>query len=274
VAAISNAEPLLDHQREAIQTAFRCPVRNTYGVTELVIGSSECAHGTMHLWPEVGMVEVLEAEEDGPVHDANIGRLVCTSLINEDMPLVRYEVGDRGRLAVTSDCSGCDRRMPILADVEGRLDDVIVTPDGRRIGRLDPVFKGDFRIREAQIVQETLNRLRVRFVPASGFDEREGAVLIARMRERVGAMEVVLESVDSIPRSAGGKFRAVLSQLTVDGGVRSVPAVGCGDGAVTQAPNGDRAGSSASPVTGHCSGLVSAGEVSMDKFRAGEGRQS
>jgi phenylacetate-CoA ligase len=85
--------------------------------------------------------------------------------------------------------------------------------DGRRIGRLDPVFKADLRIREAQILQETLSRLRVRFVPDVHFSERQAAEIVERLRQRVGDVDVVLEPVERITRGANGKFRAVVSLL-------------------------------------------------------------
>ena len=50
----------------------------------------------------------------------------------------------------------------------GRIDEVIYTMDGRAMGRLDPVFKARLPIREAQIVQETLDRVRVRLCPGAG----------------------------------------------------------------------------------------------------------
>src|SRR5207249_7711042 len=57
--AITSAEPLPEWQRETIAAAFRCPVRETYGMSETVAFASECEAGTLHLWPEVGLIEVL-----------------------------------------------------------------------------------------------------------------------------------------------------------------------------------------------------------------------
>ncbi len=62
---ISNAEPLLPDQRRLIQEVFGCPVRDTYGMAEMVAAAGECEHGTLHLWPEVGVVEVLD-DDDRP----------------------------------------------------------------------------------------------------------------------------------------------------------------------------------------------------------------
>lgn len=210
--AISNAEPLSPVQRASIEEAFRCPVRNTYGTTEAVVGASECEHGTLHLWPEAGVLEVLAADEDRAVARGTPGRLVCTGLLNLDMPLVRYELGDSGAEAPAVACA-CGRTLPALQDVVGRLDDVIVTADGRRIGRLDPVFKGDLPVVEAQVVQENRGRIVVRLVPAPGYGPEHARLLRERMLERVGEMEVVIQEVASISRSSNGKFRAVVSHV-------------------------------------------------------------
>jgi phenylacetate-CoA ligase len=101
-----------------------------------------------------------------------------------------------------------------LAAIEGRVDDVIITPDGRHIGRLDPVFKADLPIREAQIIQKTPDALHVLYVPTDAYTAADGEALIGRIHDRVGrGMGVTLQAVAEIPRSAGGKFRAVISEV-------------------------------------------------------------
>lgn len=211
--AISNAEPFYRRQRQEVAQAFGCPVRDTYGMAEIVSAASECPAGTLHLWPEVGWTEVVGPSSDVEVvAPGQTGRLVCTGLLNMDMPLVRYEVGDLGSVAPREDACQCGRRLPILLHVEGRLDDVVVTPDGRRIGRLDPVFKGEMRIREAQVIQETLGRLRVRVIPIDGFGRRDIDSIVEGLESRLGkGMEIFVEPVSEIPRTPGGKFRAVIS---------------------------------------------------------------
>jgi phenylacetate-CoA ligase len=213
VVAIANAEPVLHHQRQTISTGLRCPVRETYGMAEIVTAAGECEAGSLHLWPEVGVVEVLV---DGvPAAPGDSGELICTGLFNADMPLIRYRVGDRGALAADSMCM-CGRTLPILASVEGRSDDVLHAPDGRAVGRLDPVFKADLAIREAQIVQEALDRIRIRYVPAPGFTSTHGRSMADRLRQHMGEVQVVLEEVESIPRTANGKFRAVVCNIDRD----------------------------------------------------------
>jgi len=222
--AFSNAEPLSPSQRERIGTAFGCPVRDTYGMSEIVCGASECGSGAMHLWPEAGLVEILEEASDAPAPSGESGRLIGTSLLNADMPLVRYAVGDRAASAPPGEPCACGRRLPQLRRIEGRSDDVVVTPEGRLVGRLDPVFKADLPIREAQIVQESLRRVRVKIVPAGELDTDAVRTVQDRIQQRLGsAMEVLVEIVSEIPRGPNGKFRAVVSLLPREPG-RSSPA--------------------------------------------------
>jgi phenylacetate-CoA ligase len=208
---IANAEPLFQYQRESISKAFGCQVRETYGMCEMVAAASECEFGQLHLWPEVGFTETL-CSEDSCVEGA--GDLVCTSLLNSDMPLVRYRVGDVGVItAIKRDCS-CGRSLPVMSSIEGRTDDLLYTADGRILGRLDPVFKGILPIRAAQIVQEEVDRVRVRYIPSEQFTEDTEKSILAGLRARMGDVHVVFEKVEDIPRQANGKFRAVVCDLS------------------------------------------------------------
>ena len=209
--AITNAEPLLAHQRQAIESAFGCPVRETYGMGEAVTAASECEARSLHLWPEAGVVEVFNGDES--CAPGAVGDLVCTGLLNHDMPLIRYRVGDAGRLSTDTGNCACGRSLPRLHSLEGRSDDVLFTPDGRRVGRLDPVFKGGLPVREAQIVQEAIDRVRVRFVPADDYRAADGETIVSRLRDRMGDVEVILDCVGSIPRTRNGKFRAVVCEI-------------------------------------------------------------
>jgi phenylacetate-CoA ligase len=76
----------------------------------------------------------------------------------------------------------CGRTFPALQHIIGRLDDVLVTPDPRRVGRLDPVFKGCRTIREAQLVQETESEVTVRLVPGPDYTDDEELAVVRRCR--------------------------------------------------------------------------------------------
>lgn len=211
---VANAEPVYPNQRAAIQKAFGCPVRETYGLAEIVTAAGECEHGALHLWPEVGVLEVLQGQQR--VADGAAGDLTGTGLLSDDMPLIRYRIGDRGSIAAAPAPCACGRTLPRLAGVEGRSDDMLYTPLGRRVGRMDPVFKTNLPVKEAQIIQERLGQVRVRYVPADGFSTADARSLSDRIRERIGDVQVVLEPVPAIEREANGKFRAVICRLSAE----------------------------------------------------------
>ena len=211
---ITNAEPLYAHQRETIARAFGCPVRETYGMAETVAAASECEAGRLHLWPEAGIVEVLDQDSKG-VPPGQAGDLVATGLLNADMPLIRYRVGDRITLAPREERCSCGRLLPLVKRIEGRSDDVLYTRDGRQVGRLDPVFKASLAVREAQIIQESLDCIRVFYVAAPGFTAADASSIRSQIRQRIGDVEVLLEPVASIPRERNGKFRSVVRRCPI-----------------------------------------------------------
>jgi phenylacetate-CoA ligase len=131
------------------------------------------------------------------------------------MPLIRYRVGDRGSINTECDKCLCGRKLPEISRIEGRSNDVLVAPDGRRVFWLNPVFYG-LPVREAQIIQEAVDKLRVRYVPAPGFSPQVERSIIDRLYARMGKVEICMERVDVVPRGANGKFRAVISNLPKD----------------------------------------------------------
>jgi len=207
---ISNAEFLSDSARDSIRRFFQCPVRNTYGMAELAVMATECDKGHMHLWPEAGYTEIFSDEEDCPVDQGQIGRIIATGLLNADMPLVRYETGDRGSLE--EDDLGCEKSLPVLKSVDGRLNDLIITMDGRHIFWLNPIFYG-LHVLEAQIIQERLDYFRIRLVPTQEYSAGEGLEITKRLKQRVGNVKLDLEVVSEIPRLVNGKFHAVISNV-------------------------------------------------------------
>lgn len=209
---ITNAEPLLPWQRDCIGQGLGSAVRETYGMAEIVAAASECQDGKLHSWPEVGWLECLSDEMNEPALSGSSGRLICTGLLNTDMPLIRYEVGDRMRSITEHSSCKCGRTLPILSGIEGRTNDMLIASDGRRVFWVNPVFYG-LPVQEAQIIQESLDCMCVKYVPASTFTVETERAIIGRLQERVGQVKITMEQVSNIPRGANGKFRAVICNL-------------------------------------------------------------
>jgi phenylacetate-CoA ligase len=101
--------------------------------------------------------------------------------------------------------------------IEGRMDDVILTPDGRRIGRLDPIFKSMRGIHEARLVQEQADLLTLEYVPGASFVESDLEPMLTALRARVGGELVIrTRALDRLERTARGKLQMVVSRIAGD----------------------------------------------------------
>jgi phenylacetate-CoA ligase len=210
-AIITSSETLFPEARSAMEAAFNCRVFDHYGSAEMVACVSQCEAGRYHIHPDFGMLEVLV---DGrPALPGETGEIVATGFVNDVMPLIRYTTGD---LAVLGEggCP-CGRTFPVIERIEGRQDDCIITPEGRRIGRLDPIFKAVQGIHEARIVQDAADHIRVEVVPRPVVSDAEHATLLDELRRRVGpTMRITIVPVERIARTGRGKLRTVVNLVS------------------------------------------------------------
>jgi phenylacetate-CoA ligase len=208
-AVFTSSESLLAFQRETIEKAFSAPVRDRYGVSEKVVSMTECEAGSLHVDMEFCIVEVEVTEESDQWVS---GPMLCTGLADHATPMFRYRIGDVGTLSKRP-CR-CGRAGPAFLHVDGRMEDYVLTPDGRLIGRLDHIFKAQLDVSEAQIVQETPQAVRVLLVPRASYTGASERQLLKEMRARLGnEIEIEVRLVEEIRREPNGKFRAVKSSV-------------------------------------------------------------
>ena len=205
----TSSESLLAFQRESIEAAFSAPVRDRYGVSERVVSMTECNEGRLHVDMEFCIVEVGTQEESD---ETETGSLLVTGLGRHATPMIRYRIGDVGTRAKRP-CP-CGRAGDVFIDVDGRIEDYVMTPDGRLIGRLDHIFKDQHDVAEAQILQETKEAIEILVVPHAAWGTSEERTLLREVRSRLGNdIEVRVRPVDVIPRESNGKLRAVKSRV-------------------------------------------------------------
>ena len=209
---ITSSENLFDYQRETMQEAFEATVRETYGQSEKICAASECEHGRLHLWPEAGKAEFLPVDGNSQSYSA-AQMLVCTSLLNQAMPLIRYDIQDMVETPLDTEPCTCGRGLPVLGKVLGRFEDMVLTPDGRRVGHLVGYLSAGAPVKEIQVIQETLHEIRVKVVPAHDWSSLDEKVLVDKLRSRIGDCAIKVDQVPAIERSKSGKFRAVISKV-------------------------------------------------------------
>jgi phenylacetate-CoA ligase len=204
------AGTILPYQRQVIEEAFSCRVYSSYGNAERTGHLLQCDRGNFHIVPETSVIEVLDLFGN-PARPGEVGELVCTSLVERAMPLIRYRIGDT---AIGTDglCS-CGRTTPILSEIGGRTDSFVLGRDGRRFGPLAFLFTSAMRIKEAQFVQNEPGLVCIRVVPRVDYGPSDQESLLESVQQKFGdQIDVVIQIVDSIPRTAGGKFQVVVTE--------------------------------------------------------------
>jgi phenylacetate-CoA ligase len=209
-AVFTSSETVLSTQRAAIEAAFGAPLCDRYGASEFAVSMTGCTAGRLHVDMEYCIVEV-EPQERGPGWVR--GPLLVTGFANHATPLLRYRIGDIGT-RLEAPCP-CGRAGDVFESIDGRIEDYVVTPDGRALGRLDHVFKSLVDIAEAQIVQTAADRIVVFVVPQPSYGEASERTLLRELRARLGGeIGVSVERVAEIARQPNGKLRAVKSLIT------------------------------------------------------------
>lgn len=209
-AIFTSSETLFDHQRETIEKAFNAKVYNYYSNGENVANIVECEKGGLHIQQEYSIIEFLDHKDD-PVEYGQEGRMICTGLTNDAMPLIRYDIGDVA-IPIDGECS-CGRKSPLVAKIIGRADDLVVTPEGRLLVRIGGLHKIK-TIKEAQIIQEDMNTLLLKIVRSPEYSDKDTLKIISMIQDRIGPeMKIEYEFVNHIPRGPSGKFKYMVSKV-------------------------------------------------------------
>jgi phenylacetate-CoA ligase len=209
---IPTSETLWPQFRRRIEKAFLCPVSNQYSSQEGAPLVAECPEGGFHTCPESGIFEVLRADNTW-CEPGEVGRLVVTSFLSEGTPLIRYDIGDLAAWRAGK-CS-CGREMPMLETIVGRVDDMFFTPERGIIPRVDSAFKSlPSSIMAAQVAQVSAIRFELRIVAdKSRYLPEHGESVRANLYDYLGlSVEIDLVLLDNMPRSSGGKFKAMINE--------------------------------------------------------------
>jgi phenylacetate-CoA ligase len=150
---ITSGETLTSVQREMIENVFGCRVINRYGSREFGCIAEECECGNMHVMEDL----IVESKD---------GELLITNLENLAMPFIRYKIGDMGFVDHTTVKCLCDRGLPILKIIEGRVSEYIVSPSGKILSLhfLTLLFQDHKEINQFQIIQKSKNDLELLLV--------------------------------------------------------------------------------------------------------------
>ncbi len=207
----SGAEKMYDNQKEIIKKVFPdIIISDHYGASESVCNASKCIHDSYHEDYELGLLECEDKHWLSPTEYE--GNILGTGFMNDAMPLIRYRIGDSA-IWSTEKCK-CGLHSQVIRDIQGRIEDFVVTPEGTKIQRFDYLFKNTKDIIECQVVQEKLGEITFRVVKRDGYTIKTETEIIKGVSEIISpTLKCRFEYVPEIERTNTGKFKAVVSKL-------------------------------------------------------------
>ena len=213
LSAITTAEPLTPDQREIVSQALGCGIFERYAARDFGTIAAECEqHRGMHVNPAAVFVEFLPVE-GGEVE--GLHEILVTDLLNFGMPMIRYKVNDC-TIPVGAACP-CGRGYPLIGRVIGRTTDNFYLPNGDVVpgvsltGRIIKVCPG---IKKMQVIQDTIDSFRIRYVSGPGFSPSDLQKLGEVLKFYFGASVTwKFEQTAEIERERSGKTRFCISHV-------------------------------------------------------------
>jgi len=210
-AVITSSEKLTQEMRDTFKKVYGCKTFDSYSGVEACGLISECEFGRLHISLDVGIIEIIK--HDGThAKPGETGEAICTGLLNYDQPLIRYRIGDMLTLDANQNCN-CGRKLPVVKEIIGRLEDVVIGPDGRAMVRFHGIFVDLPEVIEGQIIQHTKIDFEIKVCCNYALSAKSDELIRKRMHSQLGEINLTINQVNFIERGSNGKFKAVISHV-------------------------------------------------------------
>jgi phenylacetate-CoA ligase len=207
-----HSELLTDSLRAQIEHVFQCESFDDYSTFEFHHVAYECPMHRYHLAADNVAVEFVR---DGrPARPGEEGEILLTGLTNRAMPLIRYAIGDVG--IPGDEICPCGRGFPTMQLIQGRVDDFVVLPDGRRFSprMINPVYELLPGVMEHVLVQEAADHIVVNVNIDDAHRATTPALITSALSDLFGAtVRLDVRLTTDFTRGRTGKLRSVVSRV-------------------------------------------------------------
>ncbi len=204
---LTSGEMLDEQTRELAREAFGAEIYDLYGTVETGPIAWQChKRKEYHINIDSVIAECIKSGISEPGTD-RCGRIVCTSLLNYTMPLIRYDTGDTGVFSQNKCSCGCE--FPLIKSLEGRLRNFIKLPDG---SVLPPAMFIEI-IKDAQYkFIQVGDKYILELLPGKNFSMRTLPALKNKMQNRLGPdADFHIKIVDRITKGSSLKRNLVVN---------------------------------------------------------------
>lgn len=209
---IVTSEQCSSEDKLILEQAFGVNVYNEYGASEIDVIAFSDSNGDWLICGEFVYVEILD-EDNNPVEDGQIGKIVVTQLHNRAMPFIRYELGDYGAIERNQ-----YNRYDRLVSLNGRVNDLAILPSGKRVPGFTLYYTARQVIQEIngvveyQIEQIKIDAFIIYYVSTMEVSQDEEVFIKSTFIEYLEpGLEILVQRVDRIDRMKSGKFKHFIS---------------------------------------------------------------
>ncbi len=208
--------PTVLHLRQ-VNRIFSSPLASSYGTTETGYVFMQCEAGKFHQNTDFCRVEFqpLKREHGGP----SLGRLLVTTFDNPWYYMLRFDVGDLGRMDESGTCECGRKDGMILTAIEGRASSATFTTDGRLVTarELDITVSAIDGIEEYRLDQTSPSRYELNLSASAAHRSKLSAEIVRSLKGLYGReAEVVPVYVESLGPESSGKYCVARRTFPID----------------------------------------------------------
>ena len=206
-ACVVTSEMCFEEDKTAMTKAFGVPVINEYGASELDLIAFQNTTNQWILNSESLFIEILD-DNNTPLPNGKLGKIVVTSLYNKAHPFIRYELGDIGSI------QKINSKTFLLEKLQGRKEDLVYLPSGKIAPGLTfyyitkSIMKDNGDVKEIKVLQSKIDSFEI-YYSASNFLTHEQTLAIknALFEYLEPQLNVVFHKFDQLERSKSGKLK-------------------------------------------------------------------
>ncbi len=210
----TTSEILSQEGADAIRAVMGCEPLTIYASNEFGFMAWEAQKGEPLCFDSDRLyVEHIKRDVPELAAPGELSRMVVTDLLNDTMPLIRYDIEDVARsrdpVQVTEDlwCA-------TISDLQGKEADMLQTPDGRTVTpfQILGAIRDNLPNAQYRFIGLALDRYVLQYRTGVGFSPGNVEVAVSVLKGILGdGCEIHPQEVDSIAREPSGKLRPLVN---------------------------------------------------------------